>query len=86
MELRGSYKMESLMDLERVREGKELRFAMQAPAANGRLSMTQRRDIFVTLHNSEWAETTQNSLGGGESYREQRKSKTNRTQEIQAGV
>lgn len=69
-----------------MRVVKELRFAMQAPAANGRLSMTQRRDIFVTVHNSQWTETICNSLRGGESYREQRKKKTNRTQKIQAGM
>lgn len=40
MELKVSYNMESLMDLETVREREE-------PAANGRPSMTQRRDIFV---------------------------------------
>lgn len=65
MELKRSYKMVSLGDLEivREREGNELRFAVQAPAANGRLPVAQRGDPFARLCHSQWTETPHNQLG-----------------------
>lgn len=75
MELKGSCKTVSPVDLEIVTERKQLRFAVWAPSANGRFPVTQRGDPSARLCNSQWTETPHNPLSRERSYGGQQESK-----------